>query len=1317
MRRRRCRSPPSSLVTHGPGVFRPRHAGDLLRPPGGMHADSLHVCREGDPLKVELPTNSRRRWRHVTVAAFCHASTSLSIMMMSFVRSVAYTVALVALLGALAMGSASAMLAPRMPRTGRREHVTRGPTTVTHSNAAVSCLEAFPLPARPWPAGFAADDDALRALGDALGVRSRAPGGAGGWAAGNALWWGDHNVSHCCWGSPSHVVNCSDAGAPMGAPYATARVVGLTLVEDHGVMGTLPDAVRGMSELTQLVLFGNAIWGSIPGAVCALGKLSFLLLYKNRLTHSIPECIGHALPRLTELALDENELNGTIPGSLCGLKQLSELDVGNNDLSGGIPPCIGALKRLTDLSMSSNRLSGTIPDVIGDLVELQYLDLSHNRLSGGIPESIGRLTALRTLQLDDNELRGALPPSIGALARLTALSASSNRLTGAIPGAIGNLTALGSLYLQSNHLTGSIPASITRATKLSWLDLHSNRLSGGIRDVADIYPSLSSLDLHSNNLSGEVPNLTPTSAELLDLSDNAFSGNPPNFTARNHLIYVNISHNRFTGRLPAAYFLSPVLHAADVSGNEGMSLELPPTLSSRVLRALCASHTRLSGTLPPSLSELPHLQMLDLSDTQLSGVLPDEWGPSVRYVSVRNTSVSGTLPSSLLARARTVLAGSCNLTGELPQANEHTLEVLDVSQNAFEGTLPASLWNVSTLAAAGNLFGGGVPSGMPRVGAQSLSLSLNRFSAELPPHPHADLTAMRPVDVLTGNLWSCGEWEGTAAWSTADEQTSRFQCIGAASMSLVFVGMAGSAALLALAFCIVCVHNRAASRSPAPTHRVAARAGVALASRSSLFALVAGAASTYALSRAPSFARPRPWLLRWSAAYIGNRQGAPPLHVAVVLVPLVLLSAAFVGADSTTRPSSDRQPQAGADSRTATAGAASPSVRRAVWRWAAAGVIVVSALAVCVSPNALYVFVIAHNEHASGLARRVAELVLAVVKVALNVAWLPAVANAVDRLLGRHGGVERSSAGVTSRLQLRCVLQSLNTLVLPALATLWFQPGCALGIEPQAVVVSTEQWHCALWNTWGVCQELLWVPRSVALQPSPKLSTACPSEFLQLYAPVWMLALAIQGAAVPAIRAVLAVTPIGRRVAASVARCVAWVLPTAHGHAVVQRASAPQGTTPSWLAHTFNLMELTWVVGGVDARVGAAGVFAMLAWSAAGAWLLPPPRDTDRAGAHVSLPSANFWLCGLLQTSLVAWLAFGGDVWPQGERVGAACCVAALACGNVVTLTATRYALSKLRCAACRRKQGVDQLVRAGSQLALARSHTEQARVALLKDP
>ena len=357
--------------------------------------------------------------------------------------------------------------------------------------------------------------------------------------------------------------------------------------------------------------------------------------------------------RVTELRLPSNGLSGQLPAELGSLAQLSHLDLDNNGLSGAMPLALGNLSNLTILRLGSNQLSGSIPAQLGNLSKLEILGLGNNQLTGSIPPQLGNLTSLTRFSAWNNQLTGTIPGELGNLTGLTRLVLGNNRLSGAIPVELGRLSSLAGLFLQYNQLTGGVPSTLASLSNLTDLRLHNNSLSGAIPSELGGLDNLQMLNLSSNDLSGPIPSELGDLANLtrLYLYDNQLTGKMPAELGRlSNLEVLNLSDNQLSGTLQE--WLSDSASVARLDSDEKqLNVVMLPTAGHPLnleVQYLYAN-PRLSRATPATSGAFPNLRVLDLSDTQLTGVVPSDLGnlTSLRRLYLHGTQLTGTIPPAL----------------------------------------------------------------------------------------------------------------------------------------------------------------------------------------------------------------------------------------------------------------------------------------------------------------------------------------------------------------------------------------------------------------------------------------------------------------------------------------------------------------------------------------------------------------------------------------------------------------------------------------------------------------------------------------------
>nr|XP_023914754.1 receptor protein kinase-like protein ZAR1 [Quercus suber]POF07748.1 receptor protein kinase-like protein zar1 [Quercus suber] len=245
--------------------------------------------------------------------------------------------------------------------------------------------------------------------------------------------WNSTDISPCSW----HGVTCRGD-----------RVVSLS-IPNRKLVGSLPAALRNLTELRHVNLRNNKLFGSLP-----------------------PD-LFHAR-ELKTLVLSRNSLSGPIPHEIGNLKKLQILDFSQNSLNGSIPLSLVQCNRLKTLSLGQNSLTGPLTDDFGTiLIALQRVDLSFNRLSGSIPSTMGNLSSLKgTFNLSHNFFNGTIPASLGSLPETLYIDLSYNNLSGNIP-QVSTLLSIGPTAFAGNSLLCGLPLKISYSDSQSLLDLPS----------------------------------------------------------------------------------------------------------------------------------------------------------------------------------------------------------------------------------------------------------------------------------------------------------------------------------------------------------------------------------------------------------------------------------------------------------------------------------------------------------------------------------------------------------------------------------------------------------------------------------------------------------------------------------------------------------------------------------------------------------------------------------------------------------------------------------------------------------------------------
>ncbi|KAM0053881.1 putative leucine-rich repeat domain superfamily [Helianthus debilis subsp. tardiflorus] len=273
------------------------------------------------------------------------------------------------------------------------------------------------------------------------------------------------------------------------------------------------------------------------------------------------------------------------------------------------------------------------------------LDLSSSFLSGPISSnnSLFNLIHLRTLNLADNHF-----------------------LNSQIPSGIGRLSQLANLNLSYSHFSGEVPKQISHLRNLVSLDL-----SGNWYRITD---NLYQLELQSSDFQNLVQNTSETLRELF-LSEVNIDFVPDSLVNSSSLTSLVMSSCGLSGDFPTDILYLQKLQVLDVGGS------IPASIGNLThLNVLDLRSNAFTGTLPASVSKLTQLTYLDLSYNNFDRwKLPDWFGKlnKITYLDLHDVNLYGEIPSSFF-----------NLT---------QLEELYLYGNPLKGQLPSSLLNFQNL--------------------------------------------------------------------------------------------------------------------------------------------------------------------------------------------------------------------------------------------------------------------------------------------------------------------------------------------------------------------------------------------------------------------------------------------------------------------------------------------------------------------------------------------------------------------------------------------------------------------------------------------
>ncbi|XP_047961857.1 receptor-like protein 9DC3 [Salvia hispanica] len=298
---------------------------------------------------------------------------------------------------------------------------------------------------------------------------------------------------------------------------------------------------------------------------------------------------------------------------------------------------------------------------------------------------------------------------------------------------------------------------------------------------------------------GEIPNSITNASQLIDiyLSSNSFTGPIPDFGNLRYLLFLGLSDNNLTGADSPNQelgFLSslancPNLIVLEISNNPMMNGILPASIGnlSTSLSSFRASNCSIRGIIPPEIGNLRHLEVLDLSKNQLTGLIPTtfpmgctpllERVPSLpqfaglppspprfllychamQVLDLSKNQLTGFIPTTFSkgCRLQSLDLNGNKLAGSIPQSlsNCRSLQVLNIGNNWIQDTFPIWTGNLSDLRVLilrSNKFSGTISShtsktGLPFPKLQVLDISHNAFIGNLPQGYFRNFKAMMDV--------------------------------------------------------------------------------------------------------------------------------------------------------------------------------------------------------------------------------------------------------------------------------------------------------------------------------------------------------------------------------------------------------------------------------------------------------------------------------------------------------------------------------------------------------------------------------------------
>jgi hypothetical protein len=417
---------------------------------------------------------------------------------------------------------------------------------------------------------------------------------------------------------------------------------------DHWQGLVCVENAANLCDITSIELEYYNMQGQLPAELANLTALQILDLIENPLTGTIPSELG-LVTTMTAIAFYSNQLSGTISTELGRLSNLIEFTLAYSFISGSMPSELLSLSTMSILFVESSLMTGTISPLLSNAQGLSELTIEYSFFTGPIFPCISYDNSLlTTFAIANNFFSGTMVTSIGSLSKLPEFFVNNNILSGSLPSQMGELMLMQYILLDFNHFTGVLPSELGSLVSMLSIDTENNMLSG---------------------------TLATELAQLVNVQQ------------------LNFAHNAISGPIPTQLGVLTALNSLIVNNNL-LSGPLVANVSSMVqLREMIVSANLMTSTLPSQLSSAD-FESLVCANNFFSGSFVSSFSSGFYSLQVNSNMLSGNL----------AIFSPENATEVWP-----SLIILDVSDNAFTGSFPASIFGLPSLEAlvgASNCFSG-----------------------------------------------------------------------------------------------------------------------------------------------------------------------------------------------------------------------------------------------------------------------------------------------------------------------------------------------------------------------------------------------------------------------------------------------------------------------------------------------------------------------------------------------------------------------------------------------------------------------------------
>ncbi|XP_059449490.1 receptor-like protein 33 [Corylus avellana] len=367
------------------------------------------------------------------------------------------------------------------------------------------------------------------------------------------------------------------------------------------------------------------------------------------------------------------------------IETLSAILLSDNSLIGfEQSPIVLPWSKLEVLLLERNRLQGSLPipqssikiyqvqwnliremsPLICSLSSLRILDLSYNNLSGMLHPCLVNFNSLLFLKLRRNNFSGTIPNTWAKGSKLSLIDLSENQFQGQLPRSMANCTLLEYLHVGNNQMNDTFPFWLGTLSQLKVLVLRSNGFHGRIKSPETNY--------------------TFPELHILDLSHNSFSGNMPAeyFLHWNAMKVVGEKRSKYMDLSFGGYGSASNVQYTIKMTNKGVDLEYEKLQNA--LTVIDFSSNRFRGEIPELVGSLEGLHLLNFSNNVLTGHIPSSLGnlADIESMDLSQNNLLGEIPQQLvqLFFLASFNVSNNRLTGPIPHGNQ-----FDTFQNSSFG--------------------------------------------------------------------------------------------------------------------------------------------------------------------------------------------------------------------------------------------------------------------------------------------------------------------------------------------------------------------------------------------------------------------------------------------------------------------------------------------------------------------------------------------------------------------------------------------------------------------------------------------------------